>query len=119
MPKGVYKRPSDLSEKIIEGKRPGYVKKKSEARRLYEEGVTPKNIAKQLDVKVSLVKRWVISLPKHTKGTSGRPRGYAAQRVARLTGRDAEVIRQEMVAKEKDPCYFCESRDFEVGRGWF
>ena len=117
MPKGIYKRPADLSDRISEGIRPGLVAMKARVRELYEEGLTPKNIARETGISRSTVKKWVIDLPKHQTGVTGRRHGYAAARVARLTGREGEAIRQEMEVKENDPCFFCKSPILE-SNGW-
>jgi transposase len=119
MPKGVYRRRPDLGDRISDAKKPGYSAIKKQARALYLEGVTPKNIARQLGVPKSTVKNWVVGLPKQSTGLSTRPRGFAAGRIARATGRDGEDIRQEMLAKEHDPCFFCGSEDYEDQGGWF
>lgn len=118
MPKGVYERAPDLGDRISDAKKPGYPAIKKQARVLYLDGVTPKNIARQLGVPKSTVKKWVIGLPKQSTGLSTRRRGFAAGRIARMTGRDGEDIRQEMLTKENDPCFFCSSEEFE-DRGWF
>ncbi len=118
MPKGVYERAPDLGDRISDAKKPGYPAIKKQVRDLYLEGVTPKNIARQLGVPKSTVKKWVVGLPKQSTGLSKRHRGCAAARIARMTGRDGEDIRQEMLAKENDPCFFCGNGDYDP-RGWF
>lgn len=107
MPKGTYER-----------KKPEYDAMKQEVRELYEEGLTPKNIARRTGIPSSTVKGWVVALPKHSTGFSRRRHGNAAARVARLTGREGEAIRQEMEAKRDDPCFFCGSDDYDE-KGWF
>ncbi len=119
MPKGVYKRPSDIGARISEGKRRGSVVRKKKVRKLYSRGLTPKAIAQELEMPLSTVKNWIVGVPKHSTGFSQLPHGTAAARVARLTGREGEAIRQEMEAKQDDVCFLCESDDFEDGRGWF
>ena len=118
MPKGVYQRADDLGEKITEGKRPGYVQKKEAARQLYEEGVTPKNIARQLSIPRGTVKKWVLALPTQSNGWTKQQYGYAAHRVFKITGRDREDVRVEMEAKADASCCFCGNGDFD-NKGWF
>ncbi len=117
MPKGVYQRPEDLGVRISEGKSPGSIGRKVQVRDLYMEGAPPKAIAEQMGLSVSTVKGWIVDLPKHSTGFSRRPFGQRAARVARLTGREGEAIRQEMDDKEFDPCVFCGSYVFEA-KGW-
>jgi hypothetical protein len=92
---------------ISEGKKSGSVAMKRKVRVLYERGLTPKEIATDTGVSRSTIKSWIVDLPKHSTGFSQRPHGTAAARIARLTGREGEAIRQEMEAKENDPCVFC------------
>jgi transposase len=102
---------------ISEGKKPGSVAMKRKVRSLYEQGFTPKEIAADTGVSRSTIKNWIVDLPKHSTGFSQRPHGTAAARVARLTDREGEAIRQEMEAKENDPCVFCGVRYF-FAEGW-
>jgi len=118
MPKGIYQRSADLGARISEGKRPGALAEKRRVRELYLGGSTPKVIADLTGVPYSTVKNWIVELPKHQTGFSQRHLGMRAARVARLTGRDGEAIRQEMESKEQDSCIFCQSDVFEQ-QGWF
>lgn len=93
--------------RISEGKKPGSVAMKRKVRDLYKRDRTPKEIAADTGVSKSTIKGWIVDLPKHSTGFSQRPHGTAAARIARLTGREGEAIRQEMEAKENDPCVFC------------
>lgn len=118
MPKGNYQRSKDLGNRISEGKRPGSTQEKIRVRELYQAGTTLRDIAQITGVPKSTVKNWIRDLPKHSTGFSQRRLGVRAARVARLTGRDGEVIRQEMVAKEHDACIFCGDDAFAQS-GWF
>lgn len=118
MPKGVYQRPEDLGARISEGKNPGSVARKATVLELYRKGSTPKLIAESTGVPRSTVKRWIVGLPKHSTGFSQRRHGVRAARVARLTRREGEAIRQEMEDKENDPCVFCGGDAF-AQKGWF
>lgn len=117
MPKGVYQRSADLGTRISEGKRPGAAADKARVRELYLKGSTPKAIAEATGVSVSTIKGWIVDLPKHSTGFSQRRHGTRAARVARLTKREGEAIRQEMEDKENDPCVFCGESTFEQ-KGW-
>lgn len=118
MPKGIYKRPFDLGDRISEGKSPGSVARRKKVRELYSQGLKPQVIAQEMGIPVSTVKNWIVDLPKHSTGFSRRKYGSAAARVARLTGREGEAIRLEMEAKANDACFFCGSTAFDE-RGWF
>lgn len=117
MPRGYFKRPADLGARISEGKRPGATADKARVRKMYSEGTRLGEIAEVTGVSPSTIKGWIKDLPKHSTGFSLRPHGARAARVARLTKREGEAIRQEMEAKENDPCVFCGESSFEQ-KGW-
>jgi transposase len=118
MPKGVYKRKADLGTRISEAKSPGSLARKEKVRELYSQGLTPEAISEQLGISKSSIKGWIVDLPKHSTGFSKRRHGQAAARIARLTGRQGDIIRDEMEVKQDDPCFFCGSDEYDE-RGWF